>query len=370
MCLCGSTRFSEAFRKARLDETMAGRIVLTIGDDTRSNGALSLDPSQKEMLDRLHKQKIDMADEILVLNVGGYIGESTRSEISHAFTNGKRIRYMETPDPNDVLVATHELLPAHPLAHPGDLRPPPTWKPYVHRHTGTHVYARVSDDPRVPMVTEMTSRVMFSEDFTLTDEKLPACLVDANGGGGEAPAAEERSLIDRSAFITSLAPAMSGTPLSQSEIDAIDLSDPKTFWENVRRIRPDLEFKKTVRPSQPGGPGDAGEAPGTAVPSGKVPMRIRCPVCGKEGVAWPNAKDPGVAEIHHEGAGVCLVSFAKLRDEDADASAAATPASTLRWRGHICHRMRRVEIGETDLGDLRACTMCDRIGCWMYAWPS
>ena len=49
----------------------------------------------KEMLDDMHKRKIDMADEIFVINVGGYIGESTRSEIEYAKAHGKKIRYLE-----------------------------------------------------------------------------------------------------------------------------------------------------------------------------------------------------------------------------------------------------------------------------------
>lgn len=82
VCLCGSTRFSHAFREANLRETLAGRIVLTIGCD-------------KAGLDELHKHKIEMADEILVLNVAGYIGDSTRSEIAHALAHGKPIRWLE-----------------------------------------------------------------------------------------------------------------------------------------------------------------------------------------------------------------------------------------------------------------------------------
>lgn len=104
VCLCGSTRFSEAFQNANLTETLAGRIVLTIGCDMKSDNHLfaemdDLDRATlKVMLDELHKRKIDLADEILVLNVGGYIGTSTRSEIEYAQANGKRIRYLETLD--------------------------------------------------------------------------------------------------------------------------------------------------------------------------------------------------------------------------------------------------------------------------------
>lgn len=101
VCLCGSTRFSEAYQQANLLETLAGNIVLTIGCDMRSNPDLFTDKTQeyldviKAQLDELHKRKIELADEILVLNVGGYIGESTRSEIEHARKYHKVIRYLE-----------------------------------------------------------------------------------------------------------------------------------------------------------------------------------------------------------------------------------------------------------------------------------
>jgi deoxycytidylate deaminase len=97
VCLCGSTRFSEAFRTEMLRETLAGKIVLTVGCMTHSDAQLSsvITPDVKIALDVLHKRKIDLADEVLVLNVGGYIGESTRSEINHALTSGKPVRYLE-----------------------------------------------------------------------------------------------------------------------------------------------------------------------------------------------------------------------------------------------------------------------------------
>lgn len=101
VCLCGSTRFSEAFQEANLRETLAGRIVLTIGCDMRSDTALfaAMNDSEravvKASLDMLHLRKIDLADEVLILNVGGYIGESTRNELSYARGLGKAIRYWE-----------------------------------------------------------------------------------------------------------------------------------------------------------------------------------------------------------------------------------------------------------------------------------
>lgn len=104
VCLCGSTRFSEAYREANLRETLAGNIVLTIGCDMRTDGELfaAKTPEEREAikssLDDLHLQKIDMADEVLILNVGGYVGESTRREIQYAQERGKVIRWLELPD--------------------------------------------------------------------------------------------------------------------------------------------------------------------------------------------------------------------------------------------------------------------------------
>src|SRR5205085_10771505 len=66
VCLCGSTRFGEAFRKANLEETLAGKIVLSIGCDFKSDDALGLTEADKERLDELHLRKIDLADEVLI----------------------------------------------------------------------------------------------------------------------------------------------------------------------------------------------------------------------------------------------------------------------------------------------------------------
>lgn len=101
VCLCGSTRFGEAFRKAQLEETLAGKIVLTIGCNMRSDDEL-FGPMPEEAkttiktgLDELHLRKIDLADEVLILNVDGYVGESTRNELEYAKKQGKKIRYLE-----------------------------------------------------------------------------------------------------------------------------------------------------------------------------------------------------------------------------------------------------------------------------------
>ena len=99
--LCGSTRFLEAFQKAQLEKTLEGEIVLTIGSIAKSDAELFANFSQAEVhrfkseLDELHKRKIDISDYIFVLNVGGYIGESTRSEIDYANKIGVEVRYLE-----------------------------------------------------------------------------------------------------------------------------------------------------------------------------------------------------------------------------------------------------------------------------------
>lgn len=103
VCLCGSTRFFTTFMRANYEEIMAGRIVLSVGfyphsQDQAHGEQVGCTPEQKEALDQLHMRKIDLADEILVLNVGGYIGDSTRREIAYAEATGKRIRWLE-PNP-------------------------------------------------------------------------------------------------------------------------------------------------------------------------------------------------------------------------------------------------------------------------------
>lgn len=104
VCLCGSTRFLDAFDAASVAETLAGRIVLSVASTRASDAELfaGLDDAGRaaaiERLGRLHLGKIDLADEILVLNVGGYIGASTRAEIDYAHRTGTPVRYLEPPD--------------------------------------------------------------------------------------------------------------------------------------------------------------------------------------------------------------------------------------------------------------------------------
>jgi hypothetical protein len=95
VCLCGSIKFKEAFEAAAASEADAGRIVLTVSRFGHHDG-LDMDGETKQKLDELHKRKIDVADEILVLNVNDYIGESTRGEITYAKERGKVVRYLES----------------------------------------------------------------------------------------------------------------------------------------------------------------------------------------------------------------------------------------------------------------------------------
>ena len=95
--LCGSTRFKEQFLEAQKRLTLEGNIVISVGLFGHSGDDEVWAEGTKEMLDNMHKRKIDMADAIYVINVGGYIGESTRSEIDYATRHGKEILYLE-PD--------------------------------------------------------------------------------------------------------------------------------------------------------------------------------------------------------------------------------------------------------------------------------
>lgn len=97
VCLCGSTRFYEEFQKINYNFTLRGAIVLSIGCDTKSDKGLKLTENDKKKLDELHFRKIDLADEIFVINKNKYIGESTRNEIAYAKKLDKKICYMELP---------------------------------------------------------------------------------------------------------------------------------------------------------------------------------------------------------------------------------------------------------------------------------
>ena len=95
--LCGSTKFKEEFLKMQKELTLQGNIVISVGLFGHADGDYQtvLTEEVKIMLDEMHKSKIDMADEIFVINVGGYIGSSTKSEIEYALKTGKKINYLE-----------------------------------------------------------------------------------------------------------------------------------------------------------------------------------------------------------------------------------------------------------------------------------
>ena len=93
--LCGSTRFKDEFMQAQKQLTLEGNIVISVGLFGHSGDDEVWLDGTKEMLDDMHKRKIDIADEIFVINVGGYIGSSTRSEIEYAHNTGKIVRYLE-----------------------------------------------------------------------------------------------------------------------------------------------------------------------------------------------------------------------------------------------------------------------------------
>lgn len=101
--LCGSTRFPQAFELANMHLSLKGNIVIGLGmfghpDIPTGAKFLTSDgdesTNEKRSLDELHLRKIDLSDEIFVVNVGGYIGSSTLSEITYARKQGKRVTFM------------------------------------------------------------------------------------------------------------------------------------------------------------------------------------------------------------------------------------------------------------------------------------
>ena len=101
ICLCGSTRFTAEMLVIQWELTKQGNIVLSwcaLPDSYFNDGDKTHVGDQegvKEIVDEVHKRKIDLADEIFVLNINGYIGESTRSEIEYAEAHKKPLRYLE-----------------------------------------------------------------------------------------------------------------------------------------------------------------------------------------------------------------------------------------------------------------------------------
>jgi len=92
--LCGSTRFKDEFLEAQKRLTLEGNIVISVGLFGHSGDEEVWAENIKPMLDDMHLRKIDLADEIFVINPGGYIGSSTQKEIEYAHSTGKEVRYL------------------------------------------------------------------------------------------------------------------------------------------------------------------------------------------------------------------------------------------------------------------------------------
>lgn len=96
--LCGSTKFKDDFIREQKRLTLEGNIILTVGLFGHSGDNEVWNEGVKEMMDDMHKRRIDMSDEIFVINKGGYIGSSTKSEIEYAIKINKKVNYMENPN--------------------------------------------------------------------------------------------------------------------------------------------------------------------------------------------------------------------------------------------------------------------------------
>ncbi|MEH7300912.1 hypothetical protein [Neobacillus drentensis] len=90
--LCGSTKFKEQFEKANAYLTLQGNVVISLGFFEQSEG-IEITKEQEELFATIHFRKIDLADEIFIIDVNGYIGSSTRKEIDYASNAGKPVRY-------------------------------------------------------------------------------------------------------------------------------------------------------------------------------------------------------------------------------------------------------------------------------------
>lgn len=96
VCLCGSTRFADDFNRIGIEETLKGHIVVRpeVVTYDPENDPQKFNPAVKDALDWLHKRKIDMADEVVVVNKNGYVGESTKGEVEYARRIGKVVRFI------------------------------------------------------------------------------------------------------------------------------------------------------------------------------------------------------------------------------------------------------------------------------------
>ena len=93
--LCGSTRFKDDFMREQKRLTLEGNIVISVGLFGHSGDNEGLSKDTEEMLREIHRRKIDLSDEIYVINKNGYIGENTKNEVEYAIKKGKKVRYYE-----------------------------------------------------------------------------------------------------------------------------------------------------------------------------------------------------------------------------------------------------------------------------------
>ncbi len=96
--LCGSTRFKKAFGEWNARLTLEGYVVYSVAMWSHG-GRIDPTPEQKELLDQVHLKKILNSEGIFVLDVGGYIGESTRREINYATAIGREVKYLSKEFP-------------------------------------------------------------------------------------------------------------------------------------------------------------------------------------------------------------------------------------------------------------------------------
>jgi hypothetical protein len=95
VCLCGSLRFKEDFARIELEWVLRKCIVLTPCLMYSDIGRTADMQHYKNIVDEIHKRKIDLADIVYIINKNGYIGESTRNEIEYAKSQNKMVVYME-----------------------------------------------------------------------------------------------------------------------------------------------------------------------------------------------------------------------------------------------------------------------------------
>ncbi len=143
VCLLGSTRFREAYDAENRRLTLEGKIVLTCGVWVHHEAEKENSPEVKKVLDELHLRKIDLADEVRVINVGKYVGESTKREIEYALNAFKLVTWLEGPFGTQAVCegCSHVGYAAvgQPRAHLEFARD--GWKMVPHRQNGTGGYA-------------------------------------------------------------------------------------------------------------------------------------------------------------------------------------------------------------------------------------